>query len=412
MPLIAAALLLAITLAAAVRPVGRVPDWAIAVAAAAAAVLAGLTSVDRAGSAMSALEPTLLLLVALFWLAEGCRASGLFDAAATRMVRIGRPGPRPLLAATFALAALTTVVLSLDATVLLVTPVVVRAMRELGARERGPLYACGHLANSASLLLPISNLTNLLAFHASGLGFLHFAALMALPWAAALAVEWVVLSRAGAAGAARRPAEASAASAAEAPRPWPRVPLAILAVTLVGLGCSTLLGLEPWVVGLAGAAAMTALTRPQPRALGRATQPGFVLYVLALAVTVEAVAGQGLSDVIDGALPTGTSWASLLGATAVAALVANLVNNLPATLLLLPVAAAAGTPTLLAVLIGVGIGPNLTFTGSLATLLWRRRLAADGIDVPLGEFTRLGLLTVPAALVASTTALWVVVAVT
>jgi arsenical pump membrane protein len=88
---------------------------------------------------------------------------------------------------------------------------------------------------------------------------------------------------------------------------------------------------------------------------------------------------------------------------------ANLVNNLPATLIVLPVAAAAGTPALLAALIGVNVGPNLTYAGSLATLLWRRVLRRMDADVDeLGTFVRLGLLTVPPSLVAATVLLWFV----
>jgi arsenical pump membrane protein len=99
---------------------------------------------------------------------------------------------------------------------------------------------------------------------------------------------------------------------------------------------------------------------------------------------------------------------ALLGATAVAALLANLVNNVPALLVLLPAAAAAGPGTLLAVLIGVNAGPNLTYTGSLATLLWRRVLHERGHGPDLGEFLRLGALSVPPVLVGATVALWAV----
>ena len=91
---------------------------------------------------------------------------------------------------------------------------------------------------------------------------------------------------------------------------------------------------------------------------------------------------------------------------AVAALMANLLNNLPATLVVLPVAAAGGTGPVLAMLIGVNVGPNLTYAGSLATLLWRRVLHAHDYETGIGEFLRLGALTVPPILVASTLALW------
>jgi arsenical pump membrane protein len=81
-------------------------------------------------------------------------------------------------------------------------------------------------------------------------------------------------------------------------------------------------------------------------------------------------------------------------------------NNLPALLLLLPAAAAAGPPEVLAVLVGVNTGPNLTYVGSLATLLWRRALRQRGEELPTSEFLRLGAVTVPPVLVVATVALW------
>ena len=89
-----------------------------------------------------------------------------------------------------------------------------------------------------------------------------------------------------------------------------------------------------------------------------------------------------------------------------AAVLANLINNLPAVLVLLPLTAPVGASAVLAVLIGVNIGPNLTYAGSLATLLWRRIVADHNTEVELGQFTRLGLLTVPAALILAVVALW------
>ncbi len=87
-------------------------------------------------------------------------------------------------------------------------------------------------------------------------------------------------------------------------------------------------------------------------------------------------------------------------------MLANVVNNLPAVLVLLPLTAPAGPGAVLAVLLGVNIGPNLTYAGSLATLLWRRIVREHDTEVDLGEFTRLGLLAVPAALLLATVALW------
>jgi arsenical pump membrane protein len=105
-------------------------------------------------------------------------------------------------------------------------------------------------------------------------------------------------------------------------------------------------------------------------------------------------------------IPGQSSLLALLAIAALAAVLANLINNLPAVLALLPVAAENGTAAVLAVLLGVNIGPNLTYAGSLATLLWRRVLRLHEAEPDIGEFTRLGLLTVPAALVVSVVALW------
>src|SRR5262249_61229771 len=104
-----------------------------------------------------------------------------------------RPGR--LVGQVFAVAAVTTAVLSLDATVVLLTPVVFATVARLEVRAKPHVYACTHLANSASLLLPVSNLTNLLAFAATGLAFGRFAALMAVPWLAAIGVEYAVFGR-------------------------------------------------------------------------------------------------------------------------------------------------------------------------------------------------------------------------
>lgn len=107
-------------------------------------------------------------------------------------------------------------------------------------------------------------------------------------------------------------------------------------------------------------------------------------------------------------MPTGGSLWSLLAVAVLAAVLANLANNLLAILLLLPAAAAGGPGTVLAALIGVNVGPNLTYVGSLATLLWRRALRARDAGPAVGEVLRLGALTVPAALLAATVALWLV----
>jgi arsenical pump membrane protein len=400
----AAALLgLAATLGAAIARPRLAPDWAVAAGAALLLVASGVLSVDAARDAVGDLGPTIAFLAALLVLADGCREAGLFDALGATMAVGSRGRPRRLLAMVFAVAAATTAVLSLDATVVLLTPVVFATAARLRASPRPHVYACSHLANSASLLLPVSNLTNLLAFHATGLSFLRFAALMALPWLVALAIEWLVLSRAFAAD--LRPPRAPAAARAD-PVALPGFALGVVAATLAGFALASPLGIAPVWVAAAGALALAVRERRSPRALIRAVEPPFLVFVLGLAVVVRAAGDHGLQSAVDGLVPRGDALPALIAVAAVSALLANLVNNLPATLILLPVAAAGGPGPALAMLVGVNVGPNLTYVGSLATLLWRRVLRAHDHDTDLGEFVRLGALTVPPILLASTVALW------
>jgi arsenical pump membrane protein len=265
------------------------------------------------------------------------------------------------------------------------------------------VYACSHLANTASLLLPVSNLTNLLAFSASGVSFTRFAELMVLPWLAALAIEWLVLARAFADD--LRTTSEAVDETARRP-PVPAFALTVVGLTLGGFAVSSAVGIAPVWFATAGAVALTIRERPAPGELVRAAEPTFLVFVLALGVIVAAAGSHGLSSVVDSLVPHGTDLPALLGVAAVSAVLANLVNNLPATLILVPVVAAGAPGGVLAMLIGVNVGPNLTYVGSLATLLWRRIVHAHDEDIDTAQFLKLGVLTVPAILVVSTAALW------
>jgi arsenical pump membrane protein len=395
------------------RPRGW-PEAVVAVPAAVILVAAGTLPAGQAGAEARQLGPVIGFLAAILVLAHLCDEDGLFRACGAWMARAGAGRPRRLLAQVFVIAAVTTAVLSLDATVVLLTPVVFATATRLEVRAKPHVYACTHLANSASLLLPVSNLTNLLAFAASGLAFGHFAALMAVPWLAAIGVEYAVFGRFFATdlNAGPGPGAGPGGGRADADKDTglPVFTLTVVALTLAGFAAASAAGVNPAWAACAGAAvlAVRALARRAvtPVALVRAADLPFLLFVLGLGVVVRAVTDNGLGSALAPLLPGGTALPALLATAALAAVLANVCNNLPAVLVLLPLAAPSGAGAVLAVLLGVNIGPNLTYTGSLATLLWRRILHTRGSAPELGEFTRLGLLTVPAALVLGILALW------
>ena len=405
MELTLALVALAVVLAfAMVRPHGW-PEAVVAVPAAALLIAFGVVPLPDAAAEVGRLLPVVGFLAVVLVLAQLCDDEGLFRAAGAAMARTNNGSARQLLAKVFVIGAATTVVLSLDATVVLLTPVVLATTRALGVPARPHAYATAHLANTASLLLPMSNLTNLLAFTAAGLSFHHFTAIMAPSWLAAVAVEFLLLRW------------LFARDLAVEPKPEPstdtaRVPvfvLVVLALTLIGFAVTSMLGFSPAWAALAGAVVLgvRALARRETSIAGiaAAADVPFLVFVLCLGVVVDGLMLNGLEAAMRDVLPTGDTLPALLGIAAVAAVLSNVVNNLPAVLVLLPLVATSGPAAVFAILIGVNIGPNLTYVGSLANLLWRSVVRRD-IPAGFGEFSRVGLLTTPATLVAGVLGLW------
>lgn len=401
---LALAALIAVLGFALVRP-HRWPEAVVAIPAAALVLAVGAISWHDAVAEVARLLPVVGFLAAVLVLARLCDDEGLFQAAGAVMARTTSGTQNRLLAAVFAIAAAVTAILSLDATVVLLTPVVLATARTLSVSARPHAYATAHLANSASLLLPVSNLTNLLAFSAAGLTFLQFAAVMTLPWLAAIAVEFVLLRWLFGKELAVQPRRDTVSEPIEVPA----FALVVLGLTLVGFALTSLAGFSPAWAALAGAVALGVRGLRRRRTsimrIAAAADAPFLAFVLCLGVVVDAVMNSGMESAMRQVIPDGTDLLSLLAIAAVAAVLSNVVNNLPAVLVLLPLVTVAGAPAVLAVLIGVNIGPNLTYVGSLANLLWRSVVRRD-LEAGFGEFSRIGLCTTPAVLVAAVLGLW------
>ncbi|GIG27478.1 SLC13 family permease [Cellulomonas marina] len=369
-----------------------VPWWAATLVVLPVLLLTGWLPPDAARGLADRTVPVLVLVAALSLLAELCAAAGLFDAAADLAARLGR-GRRPVLwGLVVVLAVLATAVLSLDTTAVLLTPVVVALARRTGSDPLAFALLVLALANTASLTLPVANLTNLLAAHALGSTGTSYVRLMAAPALVAVVVTVALLAlrdRRGVAGRYEvRPGRAA-----------PDRPLLLVSAAVTGLlAVAFVLGLPTAPAAVVAAVALLVATRlrrrPLPGTPGQLVPWRTLVLLAGLFAAVEAAHLAGATAPLTALAGDGHDLGALLRLAAAAALAANAVNNLPAYLALEP--AAGGDPLrLAAVLIGTGAGPLLTPWGSLATILWWQRCRQVLLAVPLRTVVGQGLLLAP-----------------
>jgi arsenical pump membrane protein len=388
------------------HPRGRV-EAGVAVLCATATLATGLLSYDEARDAVAQLAPVVAFLVTILVVSDVCARAGVFAAAAQRVGRWSGDSAARLFTGVFLLAAVITATLSLDATVVLLTPVVLAAGVARSVPDEPGTYACLRMANSASLLLPVSNLTNLLALPHLDVTFTGFAVRTAPVLAVVLVVEYAGLRMLFRDRLTSRPKPDLAP-----PIPVPTFPVAVVVAMLVGFAAVSPLGGEPWWASLAAAAVLSvwAVRRglARPIHLVHATHPGFAIWVLALGIVVASLAEGFLGDTVRGIVPESTSLGALMLLAVLATVLANILTNLSATLLLVPIVAPLGTTAVLATLIGLNVGAGLTWTGSLANLLWRRTLRRHGRTPSNAAFHRVSLTITPVSMLAAVAMLWVV----
>jgi arsenical pump membrane protein len=392
------------------HPRGRV-EAAVGVVCAGVTVATGLLSLHDARVALDQLAPVVAFLVTILVVADVCARAGLFVAAAERVGRWSGGSAASLFTGVFMLAAVVTATLSLDATVVLLTPVVLAAAAARSVPDEPGTFACLRMANSASLLLPVSNLTNLLALPHVDLTFTGFAARTAPVLVVVLLVEYVGLRLLF-----RDRLPRSRAAVVTRPVPVPAFPVVVVVLMLAGFAAVSPFGGEPWWVSLVAALVLAVWGHrrglARPIHLVHAMHPGFAIWVLALGIVVAGLAQGFLGDAVRDLAPTSTGLPALIGTAVLATVLANVLTNLSATLLLVPIIAPLGTTAVLAALIGLNIGSGLTWTGSLANLLWRRTLrrhaTASGSGPASAAFHRVSLTLTPVSVLAAVVVLWAV----
>jgi arsenical pump membrane protein len=388
------------------HPRGRV-EAAVGVVCAGATLATGLLTLDQARDAVDHLAPVVAFLVTILVVSDVCARAGLFEVAAQWVGRWSGDSAVRLFTGVFVLAAVVTATLSLDATVVLLTPVVLAAGMARSVPDEPGTYACLRMANSASLLLPVSNLTNLLAIPHTDLTFTGFAVRMAPVLAVVLVVEYVGLRLLLRDRLAVTPADVNGR-----PDPVPAFPLVVVVLMLAGFAVVSPFGGEPWWVSLVAAVVLAVWAHRRglvrPIHVVHAMHPGFAIWVLALGVVVAGLAEGFLGDAVQNVVPGTTSLGALLGIALLATLLANVLTNLSATLLLVPLVAPLGSTAVLAALLGLNIGSGLTWSGSLANLLWRRTLRRHDVRPGNATFHRVSLTLTPISLLAAVLVLWAV----
>lgn len=376
---------------------GRV--WVVLGVMGVLAVLSGaLSASDARDVALTRGAPIMVFLVAITVLAELADKAGVFDAAAGVCARAARGSTPRLFLLIAALGTLTTIGMSLDTTAVLLTPVVLALAARLGLSPMPFALLAVWLANTASLLLPVSNLTNLLAVQQLNLSTLTFAARMALPELVAVVLSVVYLGLIY-----RR----DLTGRYDPPEPTPApdlVSFGVCAVACLALAPAVVLGAPPWAAATPCALACVAVFGWRRRSdLAWSVVPWrIVIFTEGLFLLVTAVARHGGTRVL-----THMVGHSTLATTVVAGVTSNAVNNLPAYLAVETAVPRGHTTQLLSALLGTNAGPLVLVWGSLATLLWRERCKARGVDVPVIRFALVGLGGVPLVLVGTWAALLV-----
>ena len=342
--------------------------------------------------------PVLTFLVAITVLADLSEKAGVFDAAARVCARLARGSTVRLFLLVAGLGTLTTIGMSLDTTAVLLTPVVLTVTDKLGLRSMPFALLVVWLANTASLLLPVSNLTNLLALGRLGLHPAEFLTRMALPELACVLVTVAYIGLIH-----HRDLRGGFEPPESVPPPdvWT---FRVCAAACLALAPGVVMGLEPWVVAVpcAIAAAGVFAWRSRHDLTPDLLPWRIVLLTEGLFLVVTALSLHGGRELL-----ANLAGDSTLATVFTAGGASNLVNNLPAYLAVESAVGPGQTTQLLGALIGTNAGPLILLWGSLATLLWRERCRARGVQISMLRFALIGLGGVPLVLLAGWAALLV-----
>jgi len=391
----------------------HLPEAIWAVAGAALLVMLRLISIPQALTGAAKGTDVYLFLFGMMLLAEIAREEGLFDWLAAIATSHAKGSARRLFLLTYGVGTIVTIFLSNDATAVVLTPAVAAAVKTAKTEQPLPyLLICAFIANAASFVLPISNPANLVIYGSHMPPLLRWLPAYLLPSALSIIATYLAL----------RWTQRNALHqtiAMEVPRPaltaaGKTAAFGIAATAVVLLASSTLgvpLGLPTAVAGAVTAAVILLLGQTALWTIIKNISWGVLPLVAGLFVLVEGLDQTGLIGTITTWLQNGAERSAVWTASAAGvgvAVVSNVINNLPTGLIAGTAVQAAQVSDQVtrSILIGVDLGPNLSVTGSLATILWLTALRREGHSVGFGAFLRLGIVVMPPALLLAIGAAW------
>ena len=381
------------------------PEFVWAVGGAALLVALGLLNPAEAFSGVTKGTDVYLFLTGMMLLSELARQEGLFDWLAARAAALAKGSAMRLFTLVFAVGTVVTVFLSNDATAVVLTPAVAAAARAAKADKPLPyLFICAFIANAASFVLPISNPANLVIYGSHMPPLLEWLPRYALPSLLSILATYAVL-RWSQRGDLRQDISADIdIPELSAGGKMAACGIASTAIVLlVSSGFDIQLGRPTFLAGLGTAILVLTRSKCGVTDIAKNIPWGVLPLVAGLFVLVESLEKTGVTRELSAVLQQTVQHSATLAAWASGAVLAvgcNLVNNLPAGLVAGRVAELAAVPDHVrsAVLIGVDLGPNLSVTGSLATILWLTALRREGVSVGAWAFLKLGVLVMPPAL--------------
>ena len=366
-----------------------------------------LVPLRLAGNAIAKGSDVYLFLTGMMLMSELAREHGVFDWLSSVAVRSANGSTTRLFTVVYGIGALVTIFLSNDATAVVLTPAILTVVRKAKVPPLPYLFACALIANAASFVLPISNPANLVVFHHGmpplGRWLLSFGVPSILSIAATYAVMRLVF---------RSDLQAGIEETVEATELTGNGKMVLvglslmIAILLTASAFNRDLGLPTCLAALAITAIISMKSRNNPVKLAKEISWGTLALVAGLFIMVDAVESIGALQYTEAALHWAETLAPASGAmitSFVVGIANNLLNNLPLGLLAGGTLEAAHAHGLIAnaVLIGVDLGPNLSVTGSLATILWLIALRKDRLDVSFWDFLKVGAIAMPTAMLFS-----------